>query len=264
MNYNLSNIPERTSQPRTFGLTVISDKGLSLAETENLLSVSKPYVDMVKLAFGTALITPNIREKVKVYQSHNIPVFFGGLLFEAYVIRDQYKDYLKLLEEFELSYIEVSDGAISISHEEKCRYIKTLSQYGTVISEVGSKDKDKVKVTPPYQWINMMQAELDAGSAYLIAEAKETGTEGVYRNSGEVREGLVEEILTKIPSEKIIWEAPEKEQQLYFIRQLGCNANLGNIEPKEVIALETMRVGLRGDSFDLFLKQSSGRNIGIG
>jgi phosphosulfolactate synthase len=260
MNYNLSSIPERTSRPRNFGLTVISDKGMSIAETENLLAVGKPYIDMVKLAFGTALVTPKIREKVKLYQSNNVPVFFGGLLFEAFVIRGQYNDYIKLLEEFELSFIEVSDGAISISHEEKCHYIKTLSQIGTVISEVGSKDKDKVKVTPPYQWINMMQAELDAGSAYLIAEAKETGTEGVYRNSGEVREGLVEEILTRIPGEKIIWEAPEKDQQLYFIRQLGCNANLGNIEPREVIPLETMRLGLRSDSFDLFLEHS-GRKV---
>jgi phosphosulfolactate synthase len=260
MNYNLTNIPERTARPRSFGLTVISDKGMSIAETENLLAVGRPYIDMVKLAFGTALVTPHIREKVKLYQSNNIPVFFGGLLFEAFVIRGQYNDYIKLMEEFELSFIEVSDGAISISHEEKCQYIKTLSQMGTVISEVGSKDKDKVKVTPPYQWINMMQAELDAGSAYLIAEAKESGTEGVYRNSGEVREGLVEEILTRIPGEKIIWEAPEKEQQLYFIRQLGCNANLGNIEPREVIPLETMRLGLRGDSFDLFLEHS-GRKI---
>jgi phosphosulfolactate synthase len=260
MNYNLTHIPERTARPRSFGLTVISDKGMSIAETENLLAVGRPYIDMVKLAFGTALVTPHIREKVKLYQSNNIPVFFGGLLFEAFVIRGQYNDYIKLLEEFELSFIEVSDGAISISHEEKCQYIKTLSQMGTVISEVGSKDKDKVKVTPPYQWINMMQAELDAGSAYLIAEAKESGTEGVYRNSGEVREGLVEEILTRIPGEKIIWEAPEKEQQLYFIRQLGCNANLGNIEPREVIPLETMRLGLRGDSFDLFLEHS-GRKI---
>lgn len=260
MNYNLSSIPERTSRPRSFGLTVISDKGMSIAETENLLAVGKPYIDMVKLAFGTALVTPQIREKVKLYQSNNVPVFFGGLLFEAFVIRGQYNDYIKLLEEFELSFIEVSDGAISISHEEKCHYIKTLSEIGTVISEVGSKDKDKVKVTPPYQWINMMQAELDAGSAYLIAEAKETGTEGVYRNSGEVREGLVEEILTRIPGEKIIWEAPEKDQQLYFIRQLGCNANLGNIEPREVIPLETMRPGLRSDSFDLFLEHS-GRKV---
>ena len=131
----------------------------------------------------------------------------------------------------------------------------------TVISEIGSKDKDKVQVTPPYKWIQMMQAELEAGARYVVAEAKESGTDGIYRDSGEVREGLIEEILTKIPAEHIIWEAPRKDQQLFFIRLLGCNANLGNIEPREVIALETMRIGLRGDSFDLFLKQTANRNV---
>lgn len=253
MNFHLTNIPSRTQQPRTSGITMVNDKGLSLAETENMLSVASPHIDMVKLAFGTALVTPLLEEKVKIYQSCNIPVYFGGLLFEAFVIRNQFDDYLKLINQYDVSFVEVSDGAINISHEEKCEFIRTLSSARTVLSEIGSKDKDKIKVTPPYQWIKLMEAELNAGAAYIIAEAKEWGTEGLYRNSGEVREGLVQEILTKIPAEKIIWEAPGKEQQLYFIKLLGCNANLGNIEPKEVIALEAMRVGLRSDSFDLFL-----------
>lgn len=253
MNFNLSKIPARTQQPRSFGITMIADKGLGVAEAENLLSITAPHIDMVKLAFGTAMVTPLLPEKIKIYQSHNIPVFFGGLLFEAFVIRNQFEDYLKMLDRYEISFAEISDGAINISHEEKCNYIRTLSQRGTVVSEIGSKDKDKVKVTPPYKWIELMQAELDAGASYVIAEAKEEGHEGIYRNSGEVREGLIEEILTKIPAEKIIWETPDKEQQLFFIKLLGCNANLGNIAPKEVISLEAMRVGLRGDSFDFFL-----------
>jgi phosphosulfolactate synthase len=253
MNFNLSKIPSRTEQPRNFGVTMIADKGLGVTETENFLSVALPHIDMVKLAFGTAMVTPLLKEKIEIYQSHNVPVFFGGLLFEAFVIRNQFKDYLKLLDEYEISFAEISDGAINISHKEKCNYIRTLSSRGTVLSEIGSKDKDKIKITPPYKWIELMKIELDAGSSYVIAEAKETGHEGLYRNSGEVREGLVDEILTKIPAEKIIWETPEKEQQLFFIKQLGSNANLGNIEPKEVIALEAMRVGLRGDSFDFFL-----------
>lgn len=256
MNFNLSKIPLRTKQPRDFGLTMISDKGLSLAETENLLSVASPHIDIVKLAFGTAMVTPLLAEKIKMYRSFNIPVFFGGLLFEAFIVRNQFEDYKKMIDKYELFFIEISDGAINISHEKKCEYIRTLSKNATVISEIGSKDKDKVKITPPYKWIELMQAELDAGSSYVIAEAKESGKEGLYRNSGEVREGLVEEVLTKIPPEKIIWETPEKEQQLYFIKLLGCNANLGNIEPKEVIALEAMRVGLRGDSFDFFLSDN--------
>jgi len=257
MNFTLSQIPSRTTQPRQAGLTIISDKGLSFEETENLLSVAGPHIDMVKLAFGTALVTPILKEKIQLYQSHNVPVFFGGILFEAFVIRNQINDYIKMLEEFKISHIEVSDGAIEIPHERKCDYIRQFCKMGTVISEIGSKDKDKVQVTPPYKWIRLMETELEAGSRYVIAEAKEAGTVGIYRNSGEVREGLVEEILTKIPAENIIWEAPGKDQQLYFIKLLGCNANLGNIAPPEVIALEAMRLGLRGDSFDFFLSEKN-------
>lgn len=253
MNFSLKKIPERTLQPRLHGLTMVNDKGLSLAQAANLLSVAAPYIDMVKLAFGTALVTNTIGEKIELYQSYNLPVFFGGLLFEAYVIRNQLDAYIALAETHHITHFEISDGSIDISAAEKCRYIQSFSKRGTVISEIGSKDKDKVKVTPPYKWIQMMEDELEAGSSYIIAEAKESGNEGLYRDSGEVREGLVDEILTRIPAEKIIWEAPVKDQQLFFIKLLGCNANLGNIHPSEVIPLETMRLGLRSDSFHLFL-----------
>lgn len=253
MNFSLTNIPARTEQPRTHGLTVVSDKGLSLTEAENLLSGAAPYIDVIKLAFGTALVTPLLKEKIKFYQSCNVPVFLGGLLFEAFVVRGQLDAYEKLVDEHNISCIEISDGAIEISHAQKCAFIRRFSQDRMVLSEIGSRDKDKVQVTPPYKWIELMQSELDAGSSYLIAEAKELGDVGIYRNSGEVREGLIEEILTKVPAKKIIWEAPVKDQQLYFIKLLGCNANLGNINPSEIIALEAMRVGLRSDSFSFFL-----------
>ncbi len=253
MNFKLGQIPQRTLQPRKHGLTIISDKGMSQDETENLFSVAAPYVDMVKLAFGTGAVNPNLRAKIELYQSHNVPVYFGGLLFEAFLVRNQLNDYIQIIRDYNISFIEVSDGAVDITHEQKCDYIRQFSEYGTVISEIGSKDKDKVHITPPYRWIELMKAELDAGSSYVIAEAKESGTTGIYRDSGEVREGLIEEILTKIPAEKIIWEAPDKQQQLYFIKLIGCNANLANVNPSEVIALETMRVGLRSDSFHLFL-----------
>lgn len=256
MNFDLQQIPSRTQQPRQTGLTIISDKGLSLAETDSLMSVASSHIDMVKLAFGTAIVTPQLKEKIELYQSYNLPVYFGGILFEAYVVRNQLPDFQKLLETYRISHVEISDGAISITHEQKCDYIRQFSQSGTVISEIGSKDKDKVQVTPPYKWIQLMEAELEAGSSYVVAEAKEAGTVGLYRDSGEVREGLVEEILTRVPAEKIIWEAPVKDQQLYFIKLLGCNANLGNIAPSDVIALEAMRVGLRSDSFEFFLNKA--------
>ena len=252
MNFHLTQIPERTARPRTYGLTMINDKGLSVMEARNLVSGASPHVDLVKLAFGTPILSGGLQEKIRIFQDAGIPVYFGGLLFEAYVVRNQFDEYLGLLKEYNISYIEVSDGSIDIPHTEKCKYIEQLSRYGTVLSEVGSKDKDREHVTPPYQWIKLMQAELGAGAEYIVAEARETGTVGLYRNSGEVREGLVQEILTKVPAEKILWEAPQKDQQLYFLTLIGANANLGNISPTEVIALEAMRVGLRGDTFDLF------------
>lgn len=256
MNFNLTQIPQRTEKPRSYGITMITDKGLSAGETENFLSVSASHVDIVKLAFGTPVVSNQLKEKIEIYRSYNIPVYFGGILFEAYLIRNQFDDYLRLIEEFGISYMEVSDGSISITHAEKCGYIEKLTKYGVVMGEIGSKDKDREHVTPPYKWIELIEEELAAGASYIIAESREAGTVGIYRDSGEVREGLIQEILTKIPHEKIIWEAPKKDQQLYFLELLGCNANLGNIDAHEVIALEAMRLGLRSDSFHFFLDKN--------
>ncbi len=253
MNFNLSQIPERKGKPRRSGITMVMDKGLSIEEAKNFLSIAHPYVDIVKLGFGTSFVTPQLREKIKAYQSYDLPVYFGGTLFEAFLIRNQFQDYVDTLKEYNISYMEVSDGSITIPHAEKCGYIEKLTKYGVVFSEVGSKDAEHI--IPPYKWIELMKNELNAGSTYVIAEAREAGNVGIYRGTGEVREGLVQEILTQIPEEKIIWEAPQKAQQLYFIELLGCNANLGNIAPSEVIPLESMRIGLRGDTFHLFLNK---------
>ncbi len=251
MNFSLTQIPDRIKKPRANGITMIMDKGLSIEEAKNFLSIAHPHIDILKLGFGTAFVTPNLEEKIKVYQSYDIPVYFGGTLFEAFLIRNQFKDYIEVCKKYNITYMEVSDGSITIPHAEKCGYIEKLTKYGTVLSEVGSKDE--ANIFPPYKWIELMRAELNAGSSYVIAEAREAGNVGLYRGSGEVRQGLVQEILTQIPAEKIIWEAPQKSQQLYFLELLGCNVNLGNIAPTEVIPLEAMRIGLRGDSFHLFL-----------
>ncbi|HEU0064995.1 MAG TPA: phosphosulfolactate synthase [Flavisolibacter sp.] len=251
MNFNLTQIPERIKKPRKSGITMVMDKGLSVNEAKNFLSVAHPHVDILKLGFGTSFVTPNLEEKLEVYRSYDLPIYFGGTLFEAFLIRNQFEDYLSVCKQFQISYMEVSDGSITIPHAEKCGYIEKLTKYGTVLSEVGSKDAEHI--IPPYKWIELMSAELDAGATYVIAEAREAGNVGIYRGSGEVREGLVQEILTQIPGEKIIWEAPQKAQQLYFIELLGCNVNLGNISPSEMLALEAMRIGLRGDTFSLYL-----------
>jgi len=232
-------------------MTMVMDKGLSLEEAKNLVSAAGPHIDIIKLGFGTAFVTPNLRQKIEFYQSVDIPVYFGGTLFEAFLIRNQFNDYIELCKDFDIHFMEVSDGSIIIPHTEKCGYIEKLTKHGKVLSEVGSKDA--THIIPPYKWIELMKAELDAGSSYVIAEAREAGNVGIYRGTGEVREGLVQEILTQIPAEKIIWEAPQKSQQLYFLELLGCNVNLGNISPAEIIPLEAMRVGLRGDTFHLYL-----------
>lgn len=252
MNFELNNLPERTVKPRNSGLTMVMDKGLSLREVEDFLSVSSAYTDIVKLGFGTSFVTPHLEEKLRLYRSAGIPVYFGGTLFEAFIIRDQFEDYIRLLEKYDMTHAEVSDGSIEISEDAKCNYIHQLSQYVTVLSEVGSKDAEKI--IPPYKWIAMMEAEIQAGVWKVIAEARESGTVGIFRGTGEVRSGLVEEILTRIPQETILWEAPQKSQQVWFLKLYGTNVNLGNIAPNEVIPLETLRIGLRGDSFHFFLR----------
>ncbi|MEY3351476.1 MAG: hypothetical protein RIQ50_1587 [Bacteroidota bacterium] len=253
MNFSLSQMPARNIKPRTEGITMVMDKGLSLEEARFFIENAVPHVDLIKLGFGTAYVTPKLREKIELYQGAGIPVYFGGTLMEAFLIRNQFNDYISLCKEYAISYMEVSDGSITIPHTEKCGYIEKLSAIGTVLSEVGSKDAEHI--IPPYKWIELMRAELSAGASWVIAEAREAGNVGIYRGSGEVREGLVQEILTQIPGEKILWEAPQKAQQLYFIELLGANVNLGNIAPSEIIALEAMRIGLRGDTFSLFLNQ---------
>ncbi len=253
MNFKLSQIPDRHVKPRQQGITMVMDKGLSVEEARNFMSVSHPHVDIVKLGFGTSYVTSQLKEKLEVYKSYDMPVYFGGTLFEAFLIRNQFEDYISICKEFGVGYMEVSDGSINIPHAEKCGYIEKLTKYGIVLSEVGSKDA--AHIIPPYKWIELMKAELASGSTYVIAEAREAGNVGIYRGSGEVREGLVQEILTQIPEEKIIWEAPQKAQQLYFLELIGCNVNLGNIAPTEVIPLEAMRIGLRGDTFFLYLDQ---------
>ena len=253
MNFNLSQIPIRTAQPRINGLTMVMDKGLSINEVHNFMVSTGPHTDIVKLGFGTSFVTPNLREKINAYHTYNVPLYFGGTLFEAFLIRNQIEDFIAICKDYGISYVEVSDGSITIPHAEKCGYIEKLTKHFTVLSEVGSKDA--AHIMAPYKWIELMRAELEAGASYVIAEAREAGNVGIYRGSGEVREGLVQEILTQIPAEKIIWEAPQKAQQLYFLELIDQNVNLGNIAPNEVIPLEAMRIGLRGDTFDLYLSK---------
>jgi phosphosulfolactate synthase len=251
MNFHLPYIPKRTTRPRNEGLTMVMDKGLSINEAKNMLEASSKFIDIVKLGFGTAFLTENLSDKIKLYKDAGLKVYLGGTLFEAFIERDMFNEYVELVEKYKLNTVEVSDGSIELDHDKKCEYIRILAEKTTVLSEIGSKSEDVL--IPPYKWIEMMEKELAAGSWKVIAEAREGGNVGICRDTGEVRSDLIEEILTKIPKERILWEAPKKSQQVWFIKLLGPNVNLGNIAPNEIIPLECLRLGLRGDTFFNFM-----------
>jgi phosphosulfolactate synthase len=253
MNFKLKHLPKRTVKPRKKGLTMVMDKGLSLREAENFVETTSSLVDIVKLGFGTSYMTPNLKEKVKIFHEAGIRVYLGGTLFEAFYVRGQLKDYLKLLDDLQLDLVEVSDGSMTIPHDEKCDIISSLAKDRQVLSEVGSKEEGIL--ISPAKWIRMMQSELEAGSWKVIAEARESGTVGIYRPNGTAHVVLINKILNKVKSENILWEAPKKEQQVWFIKHQGANVNLGNIAPDDVIPLECLRIGLRGDTFFSYLPE---------
>lgn len=253
MNYSLSHIPPRTKKPREDGLTMVMDKGYSMRQAEDMLDSAGELIDLIKLGFGTSFVTPRLQEKITLYQKAGMRVYLGGTLFEAFVARGEFKAYRKLMDQLGLDTVEVSDGSINMPAKEKCKYIGELAKHFTVLSEVGSKESGIL--ISPAKWVSMMRTELDAGSWKVIAEARESGTVGIYRPSGHAHTQLVNRILAKVPGKDILWEAPQKSQQVWFIKQLGANVNLGNIAGEEVIPLETLRLGLRGDTFFQYLPE---------
>jgi len=251
MNKILPHLPERSQQPRDSGLTMMMDKGLSLRQAEDFITASGHLADIIKLGFGTSIVSNNLKEKIRLYHSAGMRVYVGGTLFEAFAIRSMIDEYRRFIDDLGLETVEVSDGSIILDHKIKCEYISNLSKHYRVLSEVGSKEAGIL--ISPVKWISMMKAELDAGSWKVIAEARESGNVGIYRPNGTAHVMLVNRILSKIPGDKILWEAPVKSQQAWFIKHLGANVNLGNIAHDDVIPLETLRLGLRGDTFFEFL-----------
>jgi phosphosulfolactate synthase len=251
MNFTLPYLPERPVKPRSKGLTMMMDKGLSLRQAEDFLSVSGHLTDIIKLGFGTSFITPNLDQKIKLYREAGMKIYVGGTLFESFIVRNMFDDYRKLLDKLKLDCAEVSDGSIVMPHDKKCEYIQTLSKDFTVFSEVGSKEAGII--IHPAMWISMMNKELQAGSWKVIAEARESGNVGIYRANGSAHTLLINKILSKVDRDSILWEAPIKAQQVWFLKLLGADVNLGNISYDDVIPLETLRLGLRGDTFFSYL-----------
>lgn len=247
MEMNLPFLPQRTPKPRFSGITMVMDKGLSTGEAVNFLENCAPYTDLVKLGFGTSVFSSNVEKKVELYRNAGVRVYFGGTLFEAFVIRNMFEDYVKIAKNLKLDTVEVSDGSMFLPHSKKLEYISRLAKDFTVLSEVGSKAKG-VEI-PDEIWVEMMEAELKAGAWKVIAEARESGTTGIYHSDGSVNDELIRGIKEKLNTEDVLWEAPTVKQQSWFIKLLGPNVNLGNIAVGDVVALESLRQGLRGDTF---------------
>jgi phosphosulfolactate synthase len=241
-------LPQRSTKPRERGLTHVLDRGMSVAEVDGLVEVAGDSVDVVKLGWGTAVATANLTAKLERYLAHGIPVVLGGTLTELAIQQGRVDGLIAWLRELGLKHVEVSDGAISLEREVKLDLISRLAEEFVVFSEVGSKDA--LEVMAPYRWVEQIQAELAAGAWKVIAEARETGNAGIYRPDGEVRMGLIDEIAHAIDPADILFEAPRKSQQVWFLRRFGHECNLGNIAPQDVLALETLRLGLRSDTID--------------
>jgi phosphosulfolactate synthase len=243
-------LPVRSAKPRSIGVTHVLDKGLSVAEVDGLIEVAGASIDIVKLGWGTALATGNLEAKLARYRDHAIPVVLGGTLTELAIRQGRLDDLVSWVKDLGLRHFEISDGTITLSRERKLEIITRLAQDFTVLSEVGSKD-DTGAITPPYRWVEQIQEELSAGAWLVIAEGREGGTAGIFRPTGEVREGLINEILHSVDATRIMFDAPLKHQQVWFVRRLGPDVNLGNIAPSEVLSLETLRLGLRSDTLGL-------------
>jgi phosphosulfolactate synthase len=243
---DLLELPHRAAKPRQQGITHVLDRGLSVAQIDGLIEVAGEYVDLVKLGWGTAVATGNLEGKLARYRDHGIPVMLGGTLTELAIAQDRLDRLVAWLHELGLDHIELSDGTINLEHDRKLELITRLAEEFTVLSEVGSKDDTRIMA--PYRWVEQIEAELEAGAWKVIAEARESGTVGIFRHDGEVRMGLIDEIVHAIAADKILFEAPRKDQQVWFVRRLGPDVNLGNITPEEVLSLETIRVGLRSDT----------------
>jgi phosphosulfolactate synthase len=239
-------LPTRTTKPRERGITHVLDKGLGLRQIEDLLETSSGLIDIVKFGWGTGYATQNLEAKIAAYREAGVPTCFGGTLLELAILQGRFDEFRRELRRLGMTHAELSTGVIELTPEERYDYIRALARDFVVLSEVGSKDAQRI--IPPYLWVEQTEADLAAGSWRVICEARESGTVGIYHTSGEVKAGLIEEIVHRVDPGRLVFEAPLKAQQAWLVQKFGSNVNLGNIPTTDVIALETIRVGLRADT----------------
>ncbi len=254
-NFELPFLPEREKKERSEGITMMMDKGLSVSDVSNFVENAGDFTDLVKFGFGTSLIVKNLEDKIKIYKEAGVKPYFGGTLFEAFIVRNLFDEFRRFIDKFKIEIVEVSDGSITLEHDLKCEFIEKLSRDYTVMSEVGSKEEGIL--ISPSKWIRMMSKEIEAGSWKVIAEGRESGSVGIFRPNGTPHTILINKIINKVSPNKILWEAPIKKQQVWFINLFGANVNLGNIAYNEVIPCECLRLGLRGDTFFNYLPEDT-------
>jgi phosphosulfolactate synthase len=228
----------------------VIDRGLSVADAAGMLEVAGGSVDIVKLGWGTAVVSANLKPKLELYAAHGIPVVLGGTLTEVAIRQGRVDGLVAWLRELGLRHVEISDGTITLDAAVKRELIERLSREFVVLAEVGSKDADFIMA--PYIWVEQIESDLDAGAWKVIAEARESGTAGIYRANGEVRTGLIDEIAHAIDPERLIFDAPLQRQQVWLLKRFGTECSLGNIAPDDVLSLETLRLGLRSDTVERF------------
>jgi phosphosulfolactate synthase len=252
MNKSFIELPSRTEKPRNTGLTVVMDGGVSLAAFQDAVEYNSAHFDFVKFGWCTALVSSHLDMKIQILRDCNIGFFFGGTLFEKALMQNKVDEFHEFVRNHKCEYVEISNGTIDLSNAEKCKYIARFSEEFKVLSEVGFKDDNKSSKMYPEQWNRFIKEDIVAGAYKVIAEARETGTAGICRQNGEVRFGLIEEIAESgIDLERLVFEAPNRGLQVYFVKRFGSNVNLANISFEDIISLETLRLGLRSDTFFL-------------
>lgn len=246
-------LPRRSAKPRETGLTMVIDGGLPLGMFTDVIALGADYIDYVKFGWGTAVVTGVLQDKISVLRGHDIGFYFGGTLFEKFVLQDRFEDFRKFCVAHGASHVEVSNGTIDMSNPEKAGYVRKLAADFTVVSEVGFKDPDRSQQLPPSAWVEYIHQDLDAGASLVTLEARESGRSGICRPDGALRYGLVEDVLSSgISQDSLMFEAPNTALQSHMIARIGPDANLGNVPADGVIGLETLRLGLRADTLMTF------------